>query len=119
MVTLEADRSLFIISLKPARPRDRLERTECDSSLSLVDLDVSFGTANPPGCDLDSRLLGDSSFCFREKDEAQAGNNPFERESFGVDGVSVDIMRRDMGVQRCIQSPLWQKLRLIRESDVA
>jgi len=98
MVTLEADRSLFIISLKPARPRDRLERTERDSSLSLVDLDVSFGTANPPGCDLDSRLLGDSSFCFREKDEAQAGNNPFERESFGVDGVSVDIMRRDMGV---------------------
>jgi hypothetical protein len=111
-VTLEEDRSLFIISLKPARPRDRLERKERDSSLSLVDLDVSFGTTNPPGCDVDSRLLDDSSFCFREKGKAQADIFPFEGEICGVDGISVDIMRRDMGIQRCVKSPSWQRLRL-------
>jgi hypothetical protein len=98
MVTLEEDRSLFIISLKPARPRDRLERTERDSSLSLVDLDVSFGTTSPPGCDRDARLLGDSDFCFRERESAHAGIRFFDGESCGVDGVSVDMMRRDMGV---------------------
>lgn len=101
MVTLDDDRSLFIMSLKPARPRDRLDRldrTERDSSLSLLDRDVSLGTTSPPGWDLDSRLFGDSDFCFRERDKAHAGIKPFDGESSGVDGVSVGMMRRDMGV---------------------
>lgn len=83
------------MSLKEARPRDLLERMERDSSLSL-DLDVSLGTISPPGCDIDPDFFGDR--CLREKKGAHAGDKPFEEESFGVEGVLVDMISRDMGV---------------------
>jgi len=108
-VTLEEDRSRFIISLNEGRPRDLLERVERDSSLSPVDLDVSSGTRSPPGCDVDVDLLGDfDSGLFLIKESAHAGVKVPD-DSFDIDGGLVAMRRKDMSVSRLSSEPLLEK----------
>jgi len=76
------------MSLKEARPRERLECSDREDSLSL-DLEVSFGASKTPGLNLDSASF---ELLLRRKVK--------DHEDLNVLGVGesvADMMMSDMG----------------------